>query len=173
MDTAHPPIGPTPSVPLRLVLASIAGLWLCYFVLMTVRNLLTHDEFLFEMSWRRAIVSLAGMGVTFLAWAIIRLFDQRRSGARIAAALIIMLPAALALAMVNQQIFASVERRMNTKFSNPAAINVRHDTSGNVLIDTPDPSSMPRAQLETIQRKLDEEGLRASSPILRSAGIFC
>ena len=157
MDTATP--APTPSVPPRLVFGSIAGLWLFYFVLITLRSLLTDAEFLFEMSWRRAIVTLAGMIVTLLAWAIIRLFDRRRLGARIVAALIIMLPAALALAMINQQIFAPVERRMNAKFANPAAVGIRHDTSGNVLVDVPDPPSIPRAQIETIQRKLDEEGL--------------
>ncbi len=151
--------GPTPSVPRRLVVVSIAGLWLCYFVLITVRSLLIDNEFLVEMSWRRAVVALAGMGVTFLAWAIIRLFDRRRMGVRIAAALIVMLPAALALAMINQQVFAPLERRMNVKFANPAAINIRHDTSGNVLVDVPDPPTLPRAQIESIQRKLDDEGL--------------
>ncbi len=159
MEIASTAPGPTPSVPRRLVVVSIAGLWLCYFVLITVRSLLIDNEFLVEMSWRRAVVALVGMGVTFLAWAIIRLFDRRRMGVRIAAALIVMLPAALALAMINQQVFAPLERRMNVKFANPAAINIRHDTSGNVLVDIPDPPALPRAQIESIQRKLDQEGL--------------
>ena len=159
MDSASISPVPTPSVPPRLVAISIAGLWLCYFVLITVRSLLIDNEFLFEMSWRRAVVALVGAGVTFLAWTMIRLFDRRAMGIRIAAALIVMLPAALALAMINQQVFAPLERRMNSKFANPAAIGIRHDTSGNVLVDIPDPPTLPRAQIESIQRKLDEQGL--------------
>ncbi len=156
MDESHTP---APSVPVRIVLASIGGLWLCYFVLITLRNMVTDDEYLLEMSQRRGVVMIAGIGITLLAWTIIRLFDKHRLGVRIGAALIIMLPAALALAMINQQVFASLERRMNERFANPTAVNVRHDSSGNVLIDIPDPPSMPRAQIESIQKKLDEQGL--------------
>jgi len=150
---------PPHRVSARIVLASIAGLWLCYLVLITFRSFVIDDGFLIEMFWRRGLVTLAGIGVTCLAWAIIRLFDGWPMGARIAAALIIMLPAAVALAMINQQAFAPVEKRMNAKFANPTEINIRHDTSGNVLVDVPDPPSMPRAQVEALQKKLDEQGV--------------
>ncbi len=148
-----------PRVPARIVLLSIAGLWLCYLVLITLRSFVIDDGFVRTLFWRRGLVAVAGMGVTGLAWGIIRLFDGRRLGLRIAAALVIMLPAAVALAMVNQRAFAPIERQMNEKFANPAAIGLRHDTSGNVLIDVPDPPQLPRAQIEQIQKKLDEQGL--------------
>jgi two-component system, LytTR family, sensor kinase len=154
MDTTTPP-----RVPARIVLISVAGLWLCYYVLITLRSLVIDDEFLIETSWRRGVVTVAGMVITCLAWAIIRLFDQRRLGVRIAAALIVMLPTAAALAVINQRAFAPIERRMNARFADPAAISIRHDTSGNILIDLPNPPSLPRAQIETIQKKLDEQGI--------------
>jgi hypothetical protein len=93
---------------------------------------------------------------------------------RIAAALIIMLPAALALAAINQQCFAPVEQKLiereaqnaqaqaeaaakalraqqgageGTSTPEPVApfptMRVRHDISGNVLIDVADPQTIP------------------------------
>ena len=150
----------TPRVPARIVIASIAGLWLCYFVLITFRSFAIDDGFLREMFWRRGLVMFAGMGITLLAWSILRLVDGRRLGVRIAAAAVIMLPAAGALAVVNQRVFAPVEQRANAKYANPTAVGIRHDTSGNILIDIPDPPEIPRAQIAAIQKKLDEQGLR-------------
>ncbi len=149
-----------PRVPARIVIASITGLWLCYLVLITFRSFAIDDGFLREMFWRRGLVALAGIGVTCLAWSILRLFDGRRMGLRIAAAAVIMLPAAGALAVINQRVFAPVEQRMNAKFANPTAVGIRHDTSGNILIDIPDPPEIPRAQIEAIQKQLDQQGLR-------------
>ena len=148
-----------PRVPARLVLVSIVGLWLCYFVLISLRSFVIDDGFLRELFWRRGLVAIAGMAVTCFAWAILRLFDGRGVGLRIAAALIIMLPASASLAVVNQRAFAPVEKRQNEKFANPKQVSVRHDTSGNVLIDIPDPPALPRAQIDAIQKKLDEQGL--------------
>jgi two-component system, LytTR family, sensor kinase len=149
-----------PRVPARTVLASIAGLWLCYFVLITFRSFAIDDGFLREMFWRRGLVTFAGIGVTGLAWAILRLVDGRRLGLRIAAAAVIMLPAAGALAVINQRAFAPVEQRINAQHANPVAVGIRHDTSGNILIDIPDPPAISRAQIAAIQKKLDEQGLR-------------
>jgi two-component system, LytTR family, sensor kinase len=149
----------TPTVPTRLVLASIAGLWLFYYLLITLRSVIMDDIFVLEMSWRRALVTLAGMAVTVLAWGIIRQFDRKRLGWRVAAALVVMLPASISLAMINQRVFAPVEQKLAEKFANPTEVGVRHDTSGNVLIDVPDPPSIPRAQIEEIQKKLNEQGL--------------
>lgn len=146
-------------VPTRLVLASIAGLWLFYFLLMTLRSLVVDDAFVLEMSLRRAVVTVAGMGVTLVAWAIIRHFDRTKLGLRVAAALVIMLPASVSLAVVNQHVFAPLERKMTERFANPKEVGIRHDTSGNVLIDVPDPPELPREQIEEIQKKLDEAGL--------------
>jgi two-component system, LytTR family, sensor kinase len=148
-----------PTVPTRLVLASIAGLWLFYYLLITLRSLIMDDIFALEMSWRRALVTLAGMAVTLLAWGIIRQFDRKKLGWRVAVALAVMLPASISLAMINQRVFAPVEQKLAETFANPKQVGIRHDTSGNVLIDIPDPPSIPRAQIEEIQKKLNEQGL--------------
>jgi two-component system LytT family sensor kinase len=59
-DSAQPPA----RIGLPLVLASIAGLWLCYFVLVTTRSWLLGWENGGELFWRRGVVTLAGMALT-------------------------------------------------------------------------------------------------------------
>ena len=157
-----------PHVPARAVLLSAAALWLTYFVLITLRGIVVDLGEFQELLWRRAVVTLAGIAVTLLAWPVLRRFDGRVNGVRIAAALIIMLPAALALAAINQQCFAPVEKKMIEREARAAqaqaeaaaktiragqgavpdgaapvtpltTVRVRHDVSGNVLIDVADP----------------------------------
>jgi outer membrane biosynthesis protein TonB len=161
-----------PHVPARQVVLSAAALWLCYFLLVTVRGMVVELGEFQELLWRRALVTLAGIVVTLLAWPLLRRFDGRGIGLRIGASLVIMLPAALALAVINQQAFASIEQRiMERKLNEEAAkepgsarptaptdagsplpapgqttaaapsggIRMRHDLSGNVLVDLPDP----------------------------------
>ena len=50
-------------VPFRTVLASIVGLWLCYFLLVTIRSELLDLGFEQEMLWRRALASVAGVAI--------------------------------------------------------------------------------------------------------------
>ncbi len=162
-----------PHVPARAVLLSAAALWLTYFLLITLRGIVVDLGEFNELLWRRAVVTLAGIAVTLLAWPVLRRFDGRSNGARIGAALVIMLPAALALAAINQQCFAPVEKKLIEREAKAAqeqaeaaarairagqgaapvalpsgaalpSIRVRHDVSGNVLIDVADPpQAMP------------------------------
>jgi two-component sensor histidine kinase len=111
LDTAADP-PPRPHVPARAVLLSASALWLTYFVLITVRGAVAYQGEFAELLWRRALVTLAGILITLLAWQVLRRFDGRSSKVRIGAALIIMLPAALALAVINQQAFAPIEKRL-------------------------------------------------------------
>ncbi|WP_226016224.1 histidine kinase [Novosphingobium sp. FKTRR1] len=141
-----------PHVPARQVLKSAATLWLAYLVLVTLRALLVDLGDFQDLLWRRALVTLAGIGVTLLAWPVLRHFDGRSTGVRISAALVIMLPAALVLAIVNQQAFAPVEQRWqaqeaaqaggrhaapNASAPKAAITGSSPDLSGNVLIDGP------------------------------------
>jgi two-component sensor histidine kinase len=163
-----------PHVPARQVLASAVALWLCYFVLITMRALVVELGEFGDLLWRRALVTLAGIVVTMLAWPLLRRFDGRPTAARLAAALVIMLPAALALAVVNQQAFAPVEAQMMARLTDqpPAPptpprsqARVRHDLSGNLLIDIDDDNRAPtfptaRAPAITlIQNPVEHEGL--------------
>lgn len=162
-----------PHVPARAVFLSAAALWLTYFLLITLRGIVVDLGEFNELLWRRAVVTLAGIAITLLAWPVLRRFDGRSNGVRIAAALVIMLPAALALAAINQQCFAPVEKKLIEREARAAqaqaeaaakaihtgmpavpgagptdmplpTVRVRHDVSGNVLIDVADPpQSLP------------------------------
>ena len=146
-------------VPARTVLASIAGLWLCYLALITLRSLLIDRTYFGEMLALRSLVTLAGIAVTAMAWSILRLFDHRSVGARMGIAAVVMLPAALALALINTQVFARIDSRNFKQERNPSEIQIRHDTAGNVLVDLPDPPQLTRAQLAQLQQKFAEQGL--------------
>ena len=124
-------------VPLRIVLASMIGLWLCYFLLTTLRGSIVGLEMQGELLWRRGIVSLAGVAVTFVVWLVLRIFDARPLSAKIAAALVISLPAAVLIAQVNQTMFADIEGKVIEKIGERQGVRVRRDEAGNVLVDVP------------------------------------
>lgn len=147
-----------PRVPARQVILSAAALWLCYFLLITVRGLVVELGDFTDLLWRRGLVTLAGIIVTVACWPLLRRFDARSLAVRVGAALVIMLPAALALAAVNQWAFAPVEKRMLERLThdedadpdpvpdkvtvedgtkNPA-VKIRRDMAGNVLVDVLD-----------------------------------
>lgn len=146
-------------VPTRTVLISIAGIWLCYLALITLRSLLLDRAYFFEMLGLRSLVTLAGMVVTTMAWLILRLFDNARMGLRMGLALVVMLPAALGLAMINRQVFSGLDQKILGEQRNPSEVQIRHDTAGNVLIDVPDPPQLTRDQLAQLQRKFAEQAL--------------
>lgn len=154
-----------PRVPARQVILSAAALWLCYFLLITVRGLVVELGDFSDLLWRRALVTAAGIIVTVACWPLLRRFDARPLATRVAAALVIMLPAALALAAVNQWAFAPVEKRMIERISTDpqrqtgektttqttitnsdgkgGAVKIRHDMAGNVLVDVLDEGFVP------------------------------
>lgn len=146
-------------VPTRIVLASIAGIWLCYLALITLRSLLIDRTYFSEMLGLRSVVTLAGIAMTVMVWSILRLFDRRRVGVRMGIAAVLMVPAALALALINTQVFSGIDQRNFKQERNPSEVQVRHDTAGNVLVDIPDPPQLSRAQLAQLQRKFAEQGL--------------
>jgi hypothetical protein len=126
-------------VPFRTVLASIVGLWLCYFLLVTIRSELFDLGFEQEMLWRRAIASLAGVVIMVGLWLVLRLFDTRPLWAKIVAALVLSLPVALALAEANQLSFAPIEERVLQRMAAQQGLVVRRDATGDLLVDVPVP----------------------------------
>ncbi|HQV02399.1 MULTISPECIES: histidine kinase [unclassified Novosphingobium] len=146
-------------VPTRTVLISIAGIWLCYLALITLRSLLLDRSYFVEMLGLRTVVTLAGITVTALAWLILRLFDNARIGIRMGVALVVMLPAALGLAMINRQVFSGLDQKMLGQQRNPTEVQIRHDTAGNVLVDVPDPPNLTPDQLAALQKKFAEQAL--------------
>ena len=154
-DFAAPPA----RVPTRTVLLSIVGLWLCYLALITLRSVLIDRTYFWEMLGLRALVTLAGIVVTAMVWSILRLFDHRRVGVRMGIAAVVMLPASLALALINTQAFFGIDQRNFQQRRNPSGIELRHDTAGNVLIEVPDPPQLTSEQLDQLQKKFAEQGL--------------
>jgi signal transduction histidine kinase len=138
----------------RQVVLSAVALWLCYFVLVSIRWALvgppeTDLSVWVELLWRRALVTLAGIAVTVLVWPVLRRFDHCRLALRVALALVIMLPAALLLAVVNQQAFAPLEAHWDKEAQKQDALQdaatrkeaAQRNNAGNMLIDIAPPAS--------------------------------
>ena len=126
-------------VPTRTVIASIVGLWLCYFVVATARSLVMGIDFQGELFGLRIVVVVLGMIMTLGLWAVLRLFDRFSLAIRITAALLAALPFALATAQANQSIFAGVQERVVTAEAERRGIAVKRDGAGNLVLDLPGP----------------------------------
>ena len=99
-------------VPFVTVVASIAGLWLTYFLLTTLRWQLLGLGLGLELLWPRALATLAGAVITLGLWLVLRLFDARPLWAKITAALILSLPVAIASAQANNMIMADLNQQL-------------------------------------------------------------
>ncbi|WP_374418891.1 sensor histidine kinase [Novosphingobium arvoryzae] len=124
-----------PRVPARIVLASIAALWVTYFALATLRGWLVGLELHDALLWRRMLVILASMVVTVGLWPLLRLLDPRTVWIKIVAVLLMALPASLLLASINQWVFAAIEDEVVAKIGEREGLRVRSDEAGNLLVD--------------------------------------
>lgn len=149
MPRARPPEtdhrSPAARVPFRTVLASMGGLWLAYFLLVTLRGSLVGLELQGELLWRRVLVTLGGVAVTWVLWRVIRLFERRAMWLQIVVAFIAALPAAAAIAQLNEMVFAPIEDAVTREIGVRQGVSIRRDEAGNLLVDVPGPA-MPAAQ---------------------------
>jgi two-component system LytT family sensor kinase len=128
-----------PAVSFKAVLFSAIGVWATYFVLVTLRTLIvegTEDmASQFDMMGRRGVVAGTGIAMTLLIWSVLRRMDRRTLGARIAAIMLLSLPASLATAWVNTKVF----EEMNKSYSllDDGRTRITKDTQGNFVIETP------------------------------------
>jgi len=99
-------------VPFATVVASIAGLWLTYFLLTTLRWQLLGLGFGVELLWPRALATLAGAAITLGLWLVLRLVDSRPLWVKITAALVLSLPVAIASAQANNMIMADLQQQV-------------------------------------------------------------
>jgi two-component sensor histidine kinase len=135
-DTA--PAEPAATVSFRTVLFSMVVLWATYFALTTFRSSLVLDLSLqFELGWRRLAITALGIALTLVLWLLLRLFDARPLWLKIAAALALAFPIALAIGQVNQWIFRDIELAQEQLYAKKYNINLRRDESGNLLVDVP------------------------------------
>jgi len=136
-------------VPFRTVLLAILGLWLTYFVLVTMRGELVELEFNAEVLVRRALACMIGAAVTFGLWLVLRLFDGARLWVKIVAALVLSLPVAILAAQGNQMAFHSMEERHLRAAAEEQGFTVRRSSSGDLLVDIP-AMGIPSAPGETL-----------------------
>lgn len=139
-----PDTDPTPvpaRMPFRMVLLSVAGLWLCYFAITTARGMIVGLEFEYDMLGRRALVCVAGGAITLILWLVLRLFDNRPLWAKIAGALIVSAPLSILIAQVNQLAFAEVEKQMIDDLGEQQGVRLYRDEAGNLLAELPGTAS--------------------------------
>ncbi|MFM5907779.1 MAG: sensor histidine kinase [Novosphingobium sp.] len=134
-----------PRVPARLVLASIAGMWLCYLLVTTLRSYLVGLEYQGPLFWRRLAVTFASMVVTAGIWPILRLLDARSLWTKALTVAVLALPASLAMAKINQWVFSDIENQVVDKIGEREGIRIRRDEAGNVLVDVPGQKAVPEA----------------------------
>ena len=126
-----------PRVPAKVVVFSILGLWVAYFLLITARGAVVGLEMQNELLWRRILVCVAGAGVTVLLWMFLRLFDNRSLALKVGVAIVAAVPASLAIAQINTMVFAPIEDQVRQKIGEQRGLNIRRDESGNLLLDIP------------------------------------
>jgi signal transduction histidine kinase len=124
-----------PRVPFKLVVASIAGVWLAYFALATLRGWLVGLELFDALLLRRVLVTIASMGVTLALWPLVRLLDPRPFWIKVGAVLLMALPASALLAAINQAVFADIENKVVATIGEREGLRIRSDESGNLLVD--------------------------------------
>ena len=124
-------------VPFPHVLLTMVVLWATYFTIVTVRAYLGDFAFQEEMLARRAMVTVAGIVMTLVLWSILRLFDNKPFWMRIAAALIVAMPASGVIAQVNQWAFYDLQAAEEEAYGHDQGVNLRRDEAGNLLVDVP------------------------------------
>jgi hypothetical protein len=96
-DAAAPPLSP------RVAIISIVAFWALYFAILSFRALAIYNDHIGLD--RRALVSLASAGISFLLYLILRRVPIVRIGLCITAAALLAAPAALLYSTVNYYVF--------------------------------------------------------------------
>ena len=125
------------TVSFRTVMYSIVALWTVYFVLISARGLMLGMdwEIQSEMLWRRIIVCAFAVLITAVLWFILRLFEARKRLVLFLVAAVVALPGAIAIAKVNQELFAPLNAEMEQRYAEERGFTLRRDESGNLLAE--------------------------------------
>ncbi|MEZ5710006.1 MAG: histidine kinase [Blastomonas sp.] len=94
-----------PVVGHQVALLSILGFWLFYMIIVTLRAAVIDFADQDKMILPRIIVTVFGIAATLGLYGVLRLFEHRQLGVRIAAASIAALPCAFAIALCNYFVF--------------------------------------------------------------------
>lgn len=117
-------------VPPRLVLASIFGLWTTYFLLATLRGVVLDYEFNQAFFSRRLLVTLASMAGTALLWPLLVAMARRSLWQRVGAVMVLGLPLAIGLTMINGQVFADLDHQAKTRLEAQGGMDILRDEKG-------------------------------------------
>ena len=126
----------------RLVVASILGLWLCYFLLATARSWMLGWESGFEHLWRRGLVTGSGIVFTAALWWALHLLDRRATWVKVAAALVLSLPVSVLIAQVNFLAFKSLDEKMADR-EKTVVVKVVRPSDDDLLREVPEPPPAP------------------------------
>lgn len=139
MEMSQPPEASTKkaplTVPFRTVLISMAVIWGTYFLLITARSYILEMDLQGDMFVRRALVTLAGIGLTIVLWSVLRLVDRQALWIKIGAASLFAIPVAFAMGQVNQLAFADIQKQLEERYAEERGF--RFDDEGNLLYDLP------------------------------------
>ena len=124
------------SVPFRTVLGSMVVIWATYFVLITARSYILDLDMQAEMAVRRALVTIAGIGLTIVLWALLRLVDRQALWVKIGAATLFAIPVAVTIGQINYLAFKDIQAQMEERFVQERGF--RFDDDGNLLFDLPE-----------------------------------
>jgi len=125
----------TQTVPFRTVLISMVVLWATYMILITVRSFMLELDFQMHLAALRLLVTVAGIGLTVVLWALLRLVDRQSLWIKIGAAILFAIPVAIAIGQINQFVFADIQEEIRQQFAEERGF--RFDDEGNLLYDLP------------------------------------
>jgi len=140
MDLSRTPEAPTEDAPIsvsfRTVLLSMVVLWGTYFLLITLRSYILDLDMQVEMALRRTFVMLAGIGLTVILWALLRLVDRQALWVKIGAAILFAIPVAIGIGQINQLAFQDIQEELEQRYAEERGF--RFDEEGNLLYDLPE-----------------------------------
>jgi len=141
-------VSENPRVPARLVLASLAALWACYFLVATLRGAFMGFDLAWPIISRRLTICILSIMVMAAVWPLLQMLDRKSNGVRMAVVLVGALPLALVLSVINDVVFADLEMKAVYGDEEDAAaikagnVRISRDEAGNILVDLP---NMPQA----------------------------
>jgi two-component system, LytTR family, sensor kinase len=101
----RPALSYRPLVGHQLAFLTIIGFWVFHFAVVSLRSALLDFPSENELAQRRILVTLVGVFLTWLLYLVLRAFDRRPLGQRVATAFLLAVPCAFAIAYANYYIF--------------------------------------------------------------------
>ncbi|MGB3166852.1 MAG: histidine kinase [Alteraurantiacibacter sp.] len=156
-------------VPFKTVIFSIIGLWATYFVIVALRAELLGMQDLVDTTTPRILSILVSIVITLGLWVMLRPFDDRALWAKIAAALLFALPAALLSAQANRVIFADAMATISEKVIVESAESLEIDPEDR---ENPAMSVLTDIMTPTAQQQIIEIGFSRYFVLLAWCALY-